>query len=111
MNRYSKLILELKQLYAQKDDMLIADRAILKQTPNIDAMKTHQLQKFIRTIAPLVKQSTREAKKLGKRQRKITQFFRSTKRLRTTRMAPIFLHHPRQTFPPRPPPEPDPQLT
>ena len=64
----------MNHLYAQKDDMLIEDRAILKQQTNIKEMKTHQLQKFIQTIAPIVKQSTREAKKLGKQQCKLTQF-------------------------------------
>ena len=60
--------------------MLLEDRVLLDSQPvNLTSMKTYQLQRLIRTIAPIVKQSKREAKKLGKRQRRITSYFRKKK--------------------------------
>ena len=74
--KHTRLLLELKHLHTQKDNMLIEDRILFDHhQTNIDTMKTYQIQKLISTIAPIVRQSKREAKKLGKRQRRITTYY------------------------------------
>ena len=89
--------MELKHLHTQKDDMLIEDRILFDHhQTNIDTMKTYQIQKLISTIAPIVRQSKREAKKLGKRQRRITTYYRPQKQR---------LHTVPQTFKTYPPPQ------
>ena len=78
--KHTRLILELKHLQDQRDVMLLEDRVLLDSQPaNLQSMKTYQLQRLLRTIAPIVKQSKQEAKKLGKRQRRITSYFRTKK--------------------------------
>ena len=107
--KHNKLIMALKHLQAQQDDMLIEDRVLIPQHTNVEDMKTHQLQKFLRTIAPIVQQSKKEAKKLGKRQHKLTSYFsKRAKRRHVPPLAPIFLPTPACVISKRPPPEPDP---
>ena len=102
--------MELKNLQAQKDDMLIDNRILLERQPsNYDKMKTSQIAKLIRIIAPIVRQSKKEAKKIGKRQRRITTYFHHRKRRKVSytpmqHQQPI----PRLPYSRRPPPEPDP---
>ena len=63
--KHTRLILELKHLHTQKDNMLIEDRILFDHhQTNIDTMKTYQIQKLISTIALIVHQSKREAKKI-----------------------------------------------
>ena len=72
--------MELKHLHAQQEDMLIENRALFDHYPTkLDTMKTYQIQKLIRTIAPIVHQSKHKAKKLGKQQCKITTYYRIKK--------------------------------
>ena len=108
--KHNKLVMELKQIYAQKEDMLLEDRVLLEQTPTqIDNMKIYQLQKLIKTIAPIVRQSINKAKKLGKRQRKITSYFTQTmKNHRSPVNDIIFLPPTKRLKSSRPLPEPDP---
>ena len=108
--KHTRLILELKHLQDQRDAMLLEDRVLIDSQPvNLTSMKTYQLQRLIRTIAPIVKQSKREAKKLGKRQRRITSYFRTKKR-RLHTLTHFFRAYPppERLSAPRPPPEPDP---
>ena len=106
--KHNKLIMALKHLQAQKDNMLIEDRGLIPPNANIENMKTYQLQKFLQTIAPIVWQSKREAKKLGKRQCKLTSYFsQCAKQRHVISPATIFLPPPKCSIPKRPPPEPD----
>ena len=108
--KHNKLIMELKNLQAQKDDMLIDDRILLERQPsNYEELKTSQIAKLIRIIAPIVRQSKKEAKKIGKRQRRITTYFHHRKR-RKRYYTPLKhqLPIPRLPYSRRPPPEPDP---
>ena len=108
--KHTRLVLELKHLHKQRENMLIEDRVLLDHHPaKFDTMKTHQIQKLIRTIAPIVRQSKQEAKKLGKRQRKITTYYRPQKRRLQIRSQIIrSFPPPKYPHPTRPPPEPDP---
>ena len=108
--KHTRLILELKHLQDQRDAMLLEDRVLLDSQPvNLTSMKTYQLQRLLRTIAPIVKQSKREAKKLGKRQRRITSYFKKKKR-RLHTLTHFFRDYPppERLSDPRPPPEPNP---
>ena len=102
--------MELKNLQAQKDDILIDDRILLERQPsNYDKMKTSQIAKLIRLIAPIVRQSKKEAKKIGKQQRRITTYFRHRKRRKVSYTSEQHTQTiPRLPYSRRPPPEPDP---
>ena len=108
--KHIKLVMEMKHLQAQQEDMLIEDRVLFEHYPKkIETMKTHQIQKLIRNIAPIVRQSKREAKKLGKRQRKITAYYRPQKKQNRQRQQTFLSFTSQKTsHTTRPPPEPDP---
>ena len=91
--------------------MLNEDKFLLeKPITEISTMKTYQLQKLIRQISPIISQSKKEARKLGKKQRRITAFFQSNKRRkRTQKTRTTFFFPPRIVPNARPPPEPDPR--
>ena len=104
-------MLELKQLYSQKEEMLNEDKFLLeKPIKEISKMKTYQLQKLIRQISPIITQSKKEARKLGKKQKRITAFFQSKKRRKKSQKThALFFFPPRIVPNERPPPEPDPR--
>ena len=79
--KHNKLVMDLKHLQAQQEDILIEDRVLFSQYPeNTKTMKTYQLQKLIRTIVPIVPQSKHKAKKLGKQQCKLASYYKPQKR-------------------------------
>ena len=109
--KHNKLMLELKQLYSQKEEMINEDKFLLeKPITEISQMKTYQIQKLIRQISPIISQSKKAARKLGKKQSRITTYFQSNKRrkrIHNTRTETFF--PPRIVPNVRPPPEPDPR--
>ena len=108
--KHNKLMLELKQLHTQKEEILNKDKFLLEK-PLLEAswMKTYQLQKLIRQISPIISQSRKEARKLGNKQRRITAYFPSNKRRKTSQINTAEFFSPPKMVPARqPPPEPDP---
>ena len=65
--KHTRVLLEIQQLYNQKDEMMQTDTSLLSRPLNeITQLRTHQIQRLIRQIAPIVQQSKQEVKKLGK---------------------------------------------
>ena len=72
-----QLLHEIKGLYENKNNMLASDRDICR-IPFESITQTHtvaQLSLFLDANKKIIKQSTKEAKILGKRFKKITQYF------------------------------------
>ena len=104
-------MLELKQLYSQKEEILDEDKFLLeKPISEASKMKTYQLQKLICQISPIISQSRKEARKLGAKQKRITAYFLSNKRRKRSQNTFAEFFSPHRIVPTaRPPPEPDPK--
>ena len=53
--KHTRVLLEIQQLYNQKDEMMQTDTSLLSRPLNeITQLRTYQIQQLIRQIAPIV---------------------------------------------------------